>query len=614
MSFLEVTSPVLHLGSIALFSPLVFAYAIAFIDPSYTLQRASILFLSVAIAAQLQYSVPVFTGNSTYDGIFMSLVWIFHLRAFDLILWKAVYLSLVKARKPKPLRSSATRSGLWRIYTAWCLLFNLRNINTPWSVKGLPDFSRGRPEHIPNKSEFLKRRTAHILITYLALDAIFAFLPAPNPGIDVPEYKQSLFSRIRDVTLEEIIARPFTAILPAFSIYGIFIIPYNIASITAVLFGSEPQNWPPLFGSFLDAYTMRRFWGITWHQLLRSSLEAFTSFFATRILCISPHWRILSRFVRLFLAFYVTALIHLPGTVILGESPFATDVPKFFLMQAVGIMIESTVIYVWAATGRAAAGNVTAMRMAKLLGFIWVLAWTTWTGPGYTWVVARKLVRFTGPYDLISLRYQTQRSRLDRADIDRGCREPQGEATSREASYWRGYEWRGYERLERGHELEEAAKKGLRKLGGKPTGLESGRTIKWESHKLEVAMESGERPSWESCKPRKLQTGKAPSWADHKAAGPEVLNAWKDLQQAWIGISKIAICGDRDEMPLKRKQNLLADDMVFVKKRYFPLRDPTLAASVTQNSDASTPPCEDGVDPFTTTASAANDETATNDD
>jgi hypothetical protein len=86
--------------------------------------------------------------------------------------------------------------------------------------------------------------------------------------------------------------------------------------------------------------------------------------------------------------------------------------------------------------------------------------------------------------------------------------------------------------MERGHELEEAAKKGLRaenrrKLGGKPTGLESGRTIKWESHKLEVAMESGERPSWESCKQRKLQTGKAASWADHKAAGPEAGRARK---------------------------------------------------------------------------------------
>lgn len=66
--------------------------------------------------------------------------------------------------------------------------------------------------------------------------------------------------------------------------------------------------------------------------------------------------------------------------------------PKFFLMQAVGIVIESMVVYVWAATGRTGTGNATAVRMTKLLGFIWVLAWISWTGPGFTWVIARKLV------------------------------------------------------------------------------------------------------------------------------------------------------------------------------------------------------------------------------
>ncbi|OBT53065.1 hypothetical protein VE04_07834 [Pseudogymnoascus sp. 24MN13] len=249
MSVLVVTSPALYLGAIALTSPLVFAYAIVFIHPLHILQRASILLLSIAIAAQLQYSVPVFTGNSTYDGVFMSLVWIFHLRAFDLLLWKAVYLPAGTAPKTKQSRPSTSRSGLGRTFTAWCLLFNLRNVNTSWSIKGLPTFSRDHPERAPNKGEFLRGRIAHILITYLALDAIFTSLPAPNPKIDVPEYKQALFSRIGDITLEEIIARPITVLLPAFSIYGIFTVAYNIASVTAVFSGrSEPRNWPPLFG------------------------------------------------------------------------------------------------------------------------------------------------------------------------------------------------------------------------------------------------------------------------------------------------------------------------------------------------------------------------------
>lgn len=141
------------------------------------------------------------------------------------------------------------------------------------------------------------------------------------------------------------------------------------------------------------ALVNRRIYRITWHQLLRSSLEAFTSFVAIHVLCIPPSWKILTRYVRLYLAFYVTALLHLPGVVIVGGNPYTLDVPKFFLMQALGIMIESTVLYAWAATGKTATDNVTGKRVIKLFGFIWVLAWTAWTGPSFTWVIARGLVR-----------------------------------------------------------------------------------------------------------------------------------------------------------------------------------------------------------------------------
>lgn len=254
-----VSSPVLYLCTIVFLSPLAFACAIVFIDPYYTLQRTALLILSIAFTAQLQYSIPVFTGNSTYDGGIMALFWMFHLRAFDLLLWKAVYLNSATVEN---LKRSAIPSIYSRIFTAWCLLFNVRNINTPWTIKGVPAFSGVDPEYVPSKNEFVKRRIAHILITYLVLDALFAFAPPPDPDFDVPESKEPIFSRIGDITLEEIVTRPFTVIVPAFCIYSIFNISYNIASIIAVLFcGGEPQDWPPLFGSFLEAYTLRRFWG-----------------------------------------------------------------------------------------------------------------------------------------------------------------------------------------------------------------------------------------------------------------------------------------------------------------------------------------------------------------
>jgi hypothetical protein len=79
--------------------------------------------------------------------------------------------------------------------------------------------------------------------------------------------------------------------------------------------------------------------------------------------------------------------------VILGESPFTTGVPKFFLMQAVGILIESTELNFWVAISKVATNEAPAGRTTKLMGYVWVLAWITWTGPSFTWLVARALVQ-----------------------------------------------------------------------------------------------------------------------------------------------------------------------------------------------------------------------------
>ncbi|OAF54746.1 hypothetical protein VC83_08933 [Pseudogymnoascus destructans] len=58
-------------------------------------------------------------------------------------------------------------------------------------------------------------------------------------------------------------------------------------------------------------------------------------------------------------------------------------------------------------------------------------------------------------------------------------------------------------------------------------------------------------------------------------------------------ISKSRSHSDRDRRPPNENMTALADDLV---ERH-------------GNSNARTPPCEDGVDPFATTAGAANDNT-----
>jgi hypothetical protein len=245
------------LSIVATFS---WAWAITFVEPSHSLQRGFILLCTTAIAARIQYGNPDFLGNSIYNGLLLSWMWILHFRAFDLLFCTdgGVYLTSEMTRRLQNIPLTTVQSPASRLFRAWSLIFNIRNVSTPWAIKGLAE-STSNP--LPNR-KFIIQRLIHGLGVYILLDAMFTLLPPVNPEVDVPEYKQYLFSRMNDVTLEELITRPLTVIGPALGIYAIFTTLYDIMSITAVLcFNDNPHEWPPLFGNITEGYTLRRFWG-----------------------------------------------------------------------------------------------------------------------------------------------------------------------------------------------------------------------------------------------------------------------------------------------------------------------------------------------------------------
>lgn len=61
--------------------------------------------------------------------------------------------------------------------------------------------------------------------------------------------------------------------------------------------------------------------------------------------------------------------------------------------------------------------------------------------------------------------------------------------------------------------------------------------------------------------------------------------------------------------PRLENMTALADELVSSKITLLPASGPHLGSERHANNNARTPPCEDGVDPFATTVSAANDET-----
>ncbi|OCT51557.1 hypothetical protein CLCR_08724 [Cladophialophora carrionii] len=138
---------------------------------------------------------------------------------------------------------------------------------------------------------------------------------------------------------------------------------YYLVTIFAVGAGfRSPQSWPPLFGSFIKkGYTVRNIWGYCWwvksrspmgslsliwhyrHQLLRRTFETANSSL-TRLARIRKG-TLASRYLQLYNAFVVSALIHHIGALNCPYSELPWCQFYFFMIQPVAITVEDFAIY-----------------------------------------------------------------------------------------------------------------------------------------------------------------------------------------------------------------------------------------------------------------------------
>ncbi|KAB8294718.1 hypothetical protein EYC80_006680 [Monilinia laxa] len=126
---------------------------------------------------------------------------------------------------------------------------------------------------------------------------------------------------------------------------------FSMAALLDVgLGGGEVRLWRPLFGELSDTYTIRGLWGKFWHQGIQLSIKGPAEYLTHSILHL-PHHTLLSRYLKVFLAFAVSGAMHTAadygGNISLGES----GAMRFFCTQALGIMIEDGVQEVWKRMG-----------------------------------------------------------------------------------------------------------------------------------------------------------------------------------------------------------------------------------------------------------------------
>ncbi|KAF9226390.1 hypothetical protein BS17DRAFT_777171 [Gyrodon lividus] len=153
---------------------------------------------------------------------------------------------------------------------------------------------------------------------------------------------------------------------------GVNCLYFIAAAITVAAGLYEPRSWPDVFGRWRDAYTVRRFWGRTWHQLLRRFLGGIGNA-TTRAIGVSPRSRC-SLLLQVLIAFFISGLVHVAGDVMLDMSRAGASF-RFFLLQPIAIIAEESVISVASFVG------IRKSLLTRLVGYAWVFIWLSICAP-----------------------------------------------------------------------------------------------------------------------------------------------------------------------------------------------------------------------------------------
>ena len=152
--------------------------------------------------------------------------------------------------------------GPWqRLGFSLRLVLSPRMVDTSYEVRNVPSFTSDASE-VPSRVRFLGQTARAIIISYIIVDLSTLGAQSEQHALLFAERNVPLLTRIGDTTFEELVIRTVSTLVLCINVICFMHIGYGLMAIFAVALGlSDVRSWRPPFGSPVEAYTLRRFWG-----------------------------------------------------------------------------------------------------------------------------------------------------------------------------------------------------------------------------------------------------------------------------------------------------------------------------------------------------------------
>ncbi|KAH9999744.1 membrane bound O-acyl transferase family-domain-containing protein [Xylariaceae sp. FL0662B] len=230
-----------------------------------------------------------------------------------------------------------------------------------------------------------------IIVDRLIVQKIRERLTATSTVFDFTSDQEPILRRLLEwdddpITYHQLLLRAFMSLS---WVWANVLILESYHAVLAVVFVvilrfDNPDDWPPLFGSPAEAWTVRRFWGKFWHRIASPSFASWSRLVSRRLLRCQPRsW--LDKAVIAFGIFFLSGVTHAIAAWRVGQGDADRDL-LFFCANFVVVGFELLISKIFRLAARrmrheALLKDHRVQMFGKALGFVWVFAWFFWLAP-----------------------------------------------------------------------------------------------------------------------------------------------------------------------------------------------------------------------------------------
>ncbi|KAJ3825508.1 membrane bound O-acyl transferase family-domain-containing protein [Lentinula raphanica] len=261
----------------------------------------------------------------------------------------------------------ASRPWWQRIYWCFCASYSVRGVGWNYQIAGVP------PPVRMNRYMFLGRAAVQVLASFLLLDASQCIIKT-IPFFTDPQPDASMWSYSYHIQV-------FYGLLFLSVPYASLKLYYYLGAFLAVLTGySSQEDWPDFFGNWIEAYSVRNFWGRVWHQMLRGRCTAIGRTAAKYLG--APPGSASSYSIQLLAAFLVSGIMHSFGDYSARLKYPGITLP-FYMLQPFAIMLEELFFLglVYIKVDKKIYSLPTPVK--RCFGYFWTLMWLTYSSSWY---------------------------------------------------------------------------------------------------------------------------------------------------------------------------------------------------------------------------------------